>query len=260
MSDWGGPGILSGLGAIIYIGNSSYETYNSNGGIALTPGLYTQIAVDRLFRKMLPKPYSICVIIGEENVISSYSKLYDLIEQSNYLYTQQLCFAECLQNYFIMNHNCTVFELVSLFNVSECKNTGLFVNKIWTNETFFNEYINKVCLPLCPLECNQLLFKTSLWSYQLNGNFYINSLNENIRADFVKRTIDANTIRESLVGVNVFYESLSYTDSNELPKMDIVSLLGSIGGNLGLFLGVSVFTLCEIIEVLMEVFYVFKKN
>ena len=113
---------------------------------------------------------------------------------------------------------------------------------------------------MCPLECNQLLFKTSLSSYQLNGNFFINSLNENVRADFIKRSIDANTIRESLVGVNVFYESLSYAYSNELPKMDIVSLLGSIGGNLGLFLGVSVFTLCEMIEVLMEVFYVLKKK
>jgi hypothetical protein len=34
--------------------------------------------------------------------------------------------------------------------------------------------------------------------------------------------------------------------------MDIVGYLGSIGGTLGLFLGISVFSLCELIHVLVE--------
>jgi hypothetical protein len=38
--------------------------------------------------------------------------------------------------------------------------------------------------------------------------------------------------------------------------MDIVSMLASIGGNLGLFLGVSVFSLCELVEVAIEVYHV----
>ena len=38
-----------------------------------------------------------------------------------------------------------------------------------------------------------------------------------------------------------------------MPLFDIVSLLGSIGGNLSLFLGVSVFSLCEIVEVIIEI-------
>jgi hypothetical protein len=37
--------------------------------------------------------------------------------------------------------------------------------------------------------------------------------------------------------------------------MNIVALLASIGGNLGLFLGLSVFSLCEMIEVTMEIFF-----
>ena len=41
--------------------------------------------------------------------------------------------------------------------------------------------------------------------------------------------------------------------------MNIVSLLASIGGNLSLFLGVSVFSLCEIIEVLIEIYFIVKK-
>jgi len=33
-------------------------------------------------------------------------------------------------------------------------------------------------------------------------------------------------------------------------------MLASIGGNLGLFLGVSVFSLCEIVEVALEIYFV----
>jgi len=72
--------------------------------------------------------------------------------------------------------------------------------------------------------------------------------------------VDATTAKNSFVRANIFYNSLSYKETNELPQMDLVSLLGSIGGNLGLFLGVSVFSLAEIVEVLIEIYYVIKKK
>ena len=84
--------------------------------------------------------------------------------------------------------------------------------------------------------------------------------NRNLAADFVQTQIDAESAAKSVVKVNIFYESMSYELSSESPKMDIVSLLASIGGNLGLFLGVSVFSLCEIIEVVIEIYFASKKK
>ena len=72
--------------------------------------------------------------------------------------------------------------------------------------------------------------------------------------DFVNRTLDSNSAKESVVRMTVYNDSLSYTLSTESPKMDIVSLLANIGGNLGLFMGVSMFSLCELLEVLIEIF------
>jgi hypothetical protein len=46
----------------------------------------------------------------------------------------------------------------------------------------------------------------------------------------------------------------------ESPQMDIIALLASIGGNLGLFLGVSVFSLCELIVVFMEIYFIRAKG
>ena len=80
--------------------------------------------------------------------------------------------------------------------------------------------------------------------------------NKNLSSDFVTTRISPVNAANSFVKVNIFYESMSYELSTESPKMDIVSMLASIGGNLGLFLGVSVFSLCEIVEVALEIFFV----
>ena len=84
--------------------------------------------------------------------------------------------------------------------------------------------------------------------------------NKNLSSDFVTKPINSETVSKSIVSLNIFYESLSYTLSTESPQMDSISLLANIGGHLGLFLGVSVFSLCEIVEVAMEIILIkFKK-
>ena len=83
--------------------------------------------------------------------------------------------------------------------------------------------------------------------------------NPNLASDFINRTLDSSTVRESFVQVNVFYESLSYSLTTESAQWDANSLLGSIGGNLGLFLGMSVFSLSELVVLGIEIFFVLYK-
>jgi hypothetical protein len=130
------------------------------------------------------------------------------------------------------------------------------------NDTFDSDFIRENCLHSCPLECIQNLYKTSITFNQLSENeFFLLAIrnNSNLNSDFIQRRLDVTKARESFVKVNIFYDSLSYTLSTESPQMNGVTLLGSIGGNLGLFLGVSVFSLCELIEVVLEIFFILKK-
>jgi hypothetical protein len=66
--------------------------------------------------------------------------------------------------------------------------------------------------------------------------------------------MDPSMARESFVRLNIYYDSLSYTHLSESPKIDFFSLIGFVGGILGLFLGVNVFSFCELIEALIEIF------
>ena len=236
-------------GAVIRIDNNSYLSYYLDRGIFVSPGFNTYISVDREFKSMLPKPYSNCE--KESN-----SNLYNLINQSKYEYTQQTCFSQCYQIYLARKYNCTEPNILSLFNASKC------IGQMIKNDTFDSDFIRENCLLSCPLECIQNLYKTSITFNQLSENeFFLLAIrnNSNLNSDFIQRRLDVTKARESFVKVNIFYDSLSYTLSTESPQMNGVTLLGSIGGNLGLFLGVSVFSLCELIEVVLEIFFILKK-
>ena len=141
-----------GLGSLIRIDNSSYTTYDSNNGIFVAPGPKTFITIEREFKSMFPKPYSNFEshFDFKRQVLAS---LFNLIEKSEYVYSQQLCFSQCLQQYFVQKYNCTLNIFISLFNVSSC-DYDLYVNILSWGDLFEINYINDVCVPLCPLECN----------------------------------------------------------------------------------------------------------
>ena len=247
----------NGLGALIRIGNSSYSSYFGDGGIYVASGFQTFISVDREFKSMLAKPYSNCDIDSNSpSYIPGGSDLYNMIGQTNLAYSQQLCFAECIQKVFISKYNCTAPFLVSIYNASTCNLNTNYLLDIDLNLEY------ELCTPQCPLECNQTLYETSISFSQLIGSKYVPFINDNpnLNSDFENRTIDAATSKESFVYVNIFYSSLSYTLTTETPQMNIVSLLASIGGNLGLFMGVSVFSLCEIVEAFIKIYYFLKKE
>ncbi len=97
---------------------------------------------------------------------------------------------------------------------------------------------------------------------ELYGDSYKDIINErkSLRKDFEATNLTAEKARKSFTIINAYYDSLTYTQMTESPQMDIIALLASIGGNLGLFLGVSVFSLCELIVVFMEIYFIRTKG
>jgi hypothetical protein len=249
----------NGLGALIRIGNSSYSTYYSNNGIFTSPSQDTFIGISRVFQSFLPKPYSSCDLTPSFRLDSFF---YNLIKDSEYVYTQQLCFVQCLQNELIRQFNCTHPNVLSLYrNVTIC-NLSILGSKFDWDNMFDRDFIAEFCLPSCPLECNHTLYRAFITSVQFMGNKFISSIaaNPKLALDFIERKIDLTQVEKSIVSVNIYDESLSYTLTTESPQMDLVSLLASIGGNLSLFLGVSAFSFCEVAEVMIEIYFVVKNK
>ena len=64
-------------------------------------------------------------------------------------------------------------------------------------------------------------------------------------ADFFK-----NCFRQNFIQVDIFYQELSYDEIEQNIAFEFLSLLGEIGGFLGLLLGASVLTVCELVDYL----------
>lgn len=120
-------------------------------------------------------------------------------------------------------------------------------------------YLSSYCPIQCPLECNQTLYTTSMSSYDLIGNLYADFINSkpNLLNDFNLKPVDVETARRNFVSVSLYYNSLSYTLSEEKPSLDIVALLANIGGTMGLFLGISFLHVCELVDVFLELGFMF---
>lgn len=173
---------------------------------------------------------------------------------------------QCLQNKSEDTCNCANPLYLSLFNNSRLCLTKEELNctNIIFNVNYVSEYIEKSCkYPVCPLECNTTEYKFTTTSIDLSGDVYLDVINErpNLLADFSsmsKSRTNLEKARKSFVYLYLSYDSLSYISSQERPNMEIVSLLANVGGNLGLFLGVSVLSLCELIDFFIEVIFLAK--
>ncbi len=106
------------------------------------------------------------------------------------------------------------------------------------------------CYENCPIECEQIKYDLTVSASTFTTEWYAKVLTRN--ADFnrvinkyfdvvnipeINYNNDYASLKNSVARVNVFYEDLRYTVVDESPAITTVSLLGTIGGNVGLFLG-----------------------
>ena len=141
---------------------------------------------------------------------------------SDITYRHVDCVVKCKNKNFVGRHNCTLRNLYSISDFSFCD----FL--ISESSEFESE-----CEKECPRECTTTKFDIFLSSSdsELSGNLVF----------------------------NVWYLDLNFIEISQTPKMSGFSLLNEIGGALGLFAGITVLSLLEFFEYLIEIFLVFYK-
>jgi hypothetical protein len=210
------------------------------------------MSMQREFSSKLPKPYSDCDI-DNTNPGYIYSPYYNLILNSPYQYSQDLCIIQCIQQHLIQMCNCSITHFVDLYNVS-CKNDAESNCANWILYNGNSSSMIQDCIPQCPLECNSTEISYILTSQMFTGNGYAYVVNESsvYSSDFTTTPITETTASNKFIQLFVYYDSLSFTFSEDSPSMDIVAFLGNAGGTLGLFLGLSALSLCELIHLIVE--------
>jgi hypothetical protein len=235
-------------------------------GYDAPPGFETSFVINRLVRDQLPFPYSEC-LLDNRSPIQYDSILYTAMIASNYSYTQASCFDQCYLLMTIQACGChdLVFRPVLVAAPCLSQTQITCTNEIWLQYTTSD--VKGMCTKYCPLECNSITFSMtssqleypseSYGSILLNDTVYMDKFFSayqlsQTNSSLTLSDINYSILKNNIARVSIYYETSVYQYVSEFPSMDGTALLGNLGGTLGLFLGMSVISILEITEVLIE--------
>ena len=282
----GKSGHQNGLRLEIYVGNSSgKEAYTINRGIRFlvhnhsdiisindhgqdaSTGFSTEVKITRSLNEKLDEPYSTCI----SDLTSSYSKKTKYMniifnELNLKKYSNQICLNICFNLKLELECNCSDPSILSIHNMTKCISTS----QIRCKEKFFQEFFSNQateCNQECPIECKTYRYSTKLSFSEFYTNWYF-SLIEKSNNDFIKNLASFGSVeqlKKNVLLINFYYDDASITKIIERPLWNVFSILSTIGGNLGLFVGVSVLSIAEIVELITRLIFfnfkiIFNKN
>ena len=230
-------------GLRIFVHNNSFLS-SSADEILVETGKHSSITIKKTVTHKTPMPYSQCEVLTNFR-----SDLYDYIKLNYMEYHQKDCFELCLQKIIIENCSCFYTWLPEYgssyppcFSLRQFKCLSLKFN-----ETI--DEIDKICAPQCPLECDYVTYDLSISSLTFPNKQFYDSLNLN------KSEMTLSKYRQLYLGVDIFFPVKQFTEVSETPKITFVDLVSSIGGALGVFLGLSVFSLFEMFEIVLKILF-----
>ena len=115
------------------------------------------------------------------------------------------------------------------------------------------------CLRKCPLDCESVTYDYSV----SNLDFPSKEFYEKTKIDKIYGiNVTYDFYKENPLSLNVYLSNNKYTQITEIPKISTLYLISSMGGSIGIFLGLSIFSLIEVLELFFQVIIItiFKKR
>ncbi|XP_070574544.1 uncharacterized protein [Ptychodera flava] len=109
----------------------------------------------------------------------------------------------------------------------------------------------------CAEPCTEVQYSKTVSLSQWPSQSHVAGLIKILRAlnDKVKDSVvDEQSARNNLLRLDVYYEELNYQKINKLPAYTIEELLADIGGIVGLYISISLITMCEVLDFLLTHF------
>jgi hypothetical protein len=172
-------------------------------------------------------------------------------------YDEFFCLKMCFQKYLYENCGCYDITLPmtpknQATYINNACSTGAQLKCMKAKQSYFYSQSDLFgpCYSKCPIECEQIKYDLKVtqsvypteWYADLLSNStvfnevinkYFNTLNKTN----ISYQSQYASLKNSVAMVNVYYEDLSYVMIDESPAMSFDVFLGSLGGNMDLFMG-----------------------
>ena len=242
-------------------------------GIDIPPGYSANVGLDIRYHTRLGKPYGQC--------------MHDMIfKEHAYDYSTHTCITSCQQRYIMSECQC-VSSLVPLpqenthglhycgkWNITNDEDLKDFFEKIHCEgERLMDFSTNSSVRDLCDCQppCEEYIYDTDLsysyWPLDFSQpNFYKKYVldhphSENLKAYTnlqkydMREIMSLQLIRKNFVRLNIYMKALVLEVYSQSPAYKISNLFSDFGGVFGLWIGMSVITWVEVVELFTQIIY-----
>ena len=246
-------GLTSSNGVHISIQDKSNVDYDAIG-FDLPSGTHSFVQLQKTVNQKLQTSLSDCYSDFASVQTNDKTFISEVIYISSY-YTQSLCFDFCYQSYFSKNCSCYDGVLHQILNYTTCTLNDF--KCVFAFNNYFIASEQNLCSQFCPPECVQTLYDHSISSSQYPSRYYYNYLKQFLSKRFPEITnLDYESVRDSTISLNFYFENFYYNQNEEVLQVSVLNLLSQIGGSMGMFIGASILSYLEVVEVIVESLYI----
>ena len=274
------PGILFGLYVVLHIQQDLYDFEHLETSMHIPEGWHVSLhepneqpkvfyhsilaAAGQLSRMVVKKreylrqkaPY-------KDNCTSDEYRL-DSLDDTRYIYLTDTCLERCFVSQ--MYATCKALDLMNAILVKQRSNKTLPVANTTEEkdcvDTFLLNFSMKFSGCDCPPRCKDILYdvstSTAPWPSKANLKRWVTKVNRKKSS----ANISEDYIRANYAAIQVYYRDFTTERAEHLPAYDWNSFLSDCGGQMGLWIGASVFSVAELMTFIIEyIFYsVCKEN
>lgn len=201
-----------------------------NEAVLVQPGTMNAITIDLTRSILLPHPYK----------TNCSETTFGLI--SGFPYSKAMCETDCILQKIYERCSCVGYEFAGYVgSMPMCNIEKMECYLKWRNK---HKKVPRACKDNCPRECVMHKYSIQLSQATLGNNDIFSRFTS---ASGILRTRAKEIVVENLIGFKISFRSTDVRILTVKPAATWTSLLGEIGGNLGLCMGLSLLTLFELV-------------
>ncbi|KAL4235666.1 hypothetical protein ACF0H5_004061 [Mactra antiquata] len=239
-------GITNGFGARIQVSEQGTHPFPAEEGSFIPASMETSIGLKLITLARMGLPYGKCND-GEE-----------FQKKHGVKYTRRVCQAVCESTAIKNKCNCFDDKNEEMYDQRDpsfrpCRSATEIECMMKVHS---QQLGGGTCV--CDNPCSDVNYVKSVSQRQWPSDDYAMILLEDICVEnknscvFLRQDMDFDSIRNNFLKLNVYYEDLNYESIEEDAEIEIQQFLSDVGGAIGLWIGLSMLSLCEVIQLFIE--------
>ncbi|CAF2839540.1 unnamed protein product [Rotaria sp. Silwood2] len=211
----------------------------------------------------LPPPYTTCT----DKISTAIEAMLEKYHGADYRYSENICFQLCLQTYVYEQCGCVNPVLwnarsIVLPNTSKvilaplCNQSNTCyipaANVLLSTASLTNKYCSE-----CKEECSITDFIVQISSLMVPVEWQMNNIKRFVENSTIPLANNWSTtwtkhIETNYVAVTVFHGMIAVENKTQTATLGVIEVLSNIGGQIGLWIGFSLLSLMEVVEMVYQ--------